>query len=66
MKTADLRDAQRGHGYLPTWAPPPYSRWIGVPIDHTLISEGIETQRRRVGPWLGSDHWPVHTRLTLR
>lgn len=66
VNTAGLRDAQRGQGYLPTWAPPPYSRWIGVPIDHTLISADIETQHRRVGPWLGSDHWPVHTRLTLR
>ncbi|MDX1527877.1 MAG: endonuclease/exonuclease/phosphatase family protein [Gammaproteobacteria bacterium] len=66
VNTAGLRDAQRGHGYLPTWAPPPYSRWIGIPIDHTLISAGVEAQHRRVGPWLGSDHWPVHTRLTLR
>ncbi len=66
VEKAGLRDAQRGRGYLPTWAPPPYARWIGVPIDHTLVSEGIEVQDRYVGPWLASDHWPVHTRLALR
>lgn len=66
VEKAGLRDAQRGRGYLPTWAPPPYARWIGVPIDHTLVSEGIEVQDRYVGPWLASDHWPVHTRLNLR
>ncbi len=66
VETAGLRDAQRGHGYLPTWAPPPYTRWIGVPVDHTLVSENIHVQGRYVGPWLASDHWPVHTRLDLR
>lgn len=66
VETAGLRDAQRGHGYLPTWAPPPYARWIGVPIDHTLVSGNIDVQDRRVGPWLASDHWPVHSRLNLR
>lgn len=66
IETARLRDAQRGHGYLPTWAPPPYARWVGVPIDLTLVSEEIDVERRRVGPWLASDHWPVHTSLRLR
>ncbi len=65
VETAGLVDAQRGRGYLPTWAPSPYARWIGVPIDHTLISERIEVQDRYVGPWLASDHWPVHSRLEL-
>lgn len=66
LETAGLRDAQRGQGYLPTWAPPPYTRWIGVPIDHTLISKRIQVQDRFVGPWLASDHWPVHSHLVLR
>lgn len=66
VEFAGLRDAQRGRGYLPTWAPPPYARWIGVPIDHTLVSENVHVQSRYVGPWLASDHWPVHTRLILR
>jgi endonuclease/exonuclease/phosphatase (EEP) superfamily protein YafD len=66
VETAGLVDAQLGHGYLPTWAPSPYSRWVGVPIDHTLVSERIEVQGRYLGPWLASDHWPVHSRLELR
>ncbi|MDH3316046.1 MAG: endonuclease/exonuclease/phosphatase family protein [Gammaproteobacteria bacterium] len=66
IETARLRDAQRGHGYLPTWAPPPYARWVGVPVDLTLVSENFRVERRHVGPWLASDHWPVHTSLRLR
>ena len=65
INTASLRDAQRGRGYLPTWAPPPYARWLGVPVDLTLVSEGIGVEQRNVGPWLGSDHWPVHSRLSV-
>lgn len=66
LEKARLRDAQRGHGYLPTWAPPPYARWIGVAIDLTLVSKNIQIVERHTGPWLASDHWPVHTSLRLR
>lgn len=61
-----LRDAQRGLGYMPTWAPPPLSRWFGIPIDLTLVSRDIRVIKRDAGAWLGSDHWPVQTTLTLR
>ncbi|HEY5701001.1 MAG TPA: endonuclease/exonuclease/phosphatase family protein, partial [Gammaproteobacteria bacterium] len=61
-----LRDAQRGFGYLPTWAPPPLPRRLGIPIDLTLVSEDIDVVARDAGPWLGSDHWPVLTTIVLR
>ncbi len=63
---AGLRDAQRGRGYLPTWAPPPLWRWLGIPIDHTLVSDNVTVVGRLAGPRLGSDHWPVLTILSLR
>jgi len=63
---AGLRDAQRGRGYLPTWAPPLLWRWLGIPIDHTLVSENVTVVDRFAGPRLGSDHWPVLTTLSLR
>lgn len=63
---AGLHDAQRGFGYLPTWAPPPLSRWVGIPIDMTLVSGDVRVIAREAGPWLGSDHWPVQTTLILR
>jgi endonuclease/exonuclease/phosphatase (EEP) superfamily protein YafD len=66
FKDAGMRDAQRGFGYLPTWAPPPLSRWLGIPIDLTLVSRDIQVSARDAGPWLGSDHWPVLTTVTLR
>ena len=66
IRRAGLRDAQRGHGYLPTWAPPPLWRWLGIPIDHTLVSDNVTVIDRSAGPRLGSDHWPVLTTLSLR
>ncbi len=66
FNSAGMRDAQRGFGYLPTWAPPPLSRWLGIPIDLTLVSRRIDVISRDTGPWLGSDHWPVQTTVTLR
>lgn len=63
---AGLRDSQRGRGYLPTWAPPPLWRWLGIPIDHTLVSDNVTVVDRFAGPRLGSDHWPVLTTLSLR
>ena len=63
---AGLRDSQRGRGYLPTWAPLPLWRWLGVPIDHTLVSDNVTVVDRSAGPRLGSDHWPVLTTLSLR
>lgn len=66
FKNAGLRDAQRGLGYLPSWAPQPLSRRLGIPIDLTLVSGDILVTARDAGPWLGSDHWPVQTTVTLR
>lgn len=57
---AGLRDAQEGFGSRSTW-PTVLTPWVGVAIDHTLISAGIEVIRRTVGPDLGSDHLPVVT-----
>jgi endonuclease/exonuclease/phosphatase (EEP) superfamily protein YafD len=47
----------------PTW----FSSWpgIGLAIDHALVSPGIRIAERRLGPDIGSDHWPLvlHVRL---
>ncbi|MDX1514806.1 MAG: endonuclease/exonuclease/phosphatase family protein [Gammaproteobacteria bacterium] len=65
LGAAGLRDGQRGLGYLPTWAPPPLARWVGIPIDLTLVSPDVTVIARETGPWLGSDHWPVLTTITF-
>jgi endonuclease/exonuclease/phosphatase (EEP) superfamily protein YafD len=32
---------------------------LGVPLDHCLISNGLAVRARRLGPSIGSDHFPL-------
>lgn len=61
-----LRDAQAGFGYNGTWPASLLPAMLGIPIDHTLVSRGLLAVLRTTGPSLGSDHYPVFTRLALR
>jgi endonuclease/exonuclease/phosphatase (EEP) superfamily protein YafD len=60
---AGLRDSALGYGLRTTWlsALP----FVGLPIDHVLASPGIGVRDRRVGPDVGSDHFPVIAELVL-
>jgi endonuclease/exonuclease/phosphatase (EEP) superfamily protein YafD len=57
---ANLVNAARGRGYWPTW-PAWTPEWgvFKIPIDHCLLSDGIEVQQFRTGPEIGSDHLPL-------
>jgi len=57
---AGMRDGQEGFGFGASW-PSPFGRWLGIPIDQTLVSPGVRVVQRVVGPDLGSDHLPVTT-----
>lgn len=60
---AGLRDSSRGRGLHPTWfSDIPF---IGLPIDQVLIGPLIGVRERRVGPDVGSDHYPVIADLVL-
>ncbi|MFZ5862751.1 MAG: endonuclease/exonuclease/phosphatase family protein [Nitrospirota bacterium] len=59
---AGVRDGQEGFGLGGSW-PSLFGRWLGIPIDHTLVSPGVRVVRREVGPDLGSDHLPVTTTI---
>jgi endonuclease/exonuclease/phosphatase (EEP) superfamily protein YafD len=56
-RSARLTDVFRGawHGY--SW--PSWSRLLGVPLDHCLISSGLAVRGRHFGPSVGSDHFPL-------
>jgi endonuclease/exonuclease/phosphatase (EEP) superfamily protein YafD len=57
LRDSGLLDSERGFGLHPTW---PVDRpLLRVPIDHCLISPQIQVTSRRVGPYTGSDHFPV-------
>jgi len=50
-----LRDTREGHGFFATW--PSGLGWMGIPIDHGLVTDGLTVYRRVSGtPMRGSDH----------
>ena len=63
MEHNGMRDSALGYGVHPTW----FSRWLplGIPIDQILHSNGIIVLDRRVGPDVGSDHFPVTADVSL-
>ncbi len=58
FKTASgLRDSRNGFGIQSTW--PTWIPLLWIPIDHVFVSESVKVVSRSVGPFLGSDHYPV-------
>ncbi len=53
-----LTVSQSGCIPRPTWSPVG-PHWLGLPIDHVLVSPGLTVIDSRVGPDVGSDHLPV-------
>jgi len=56
-----LSDSARGFGVQATWpvGKPTMGVLFGVPIDHCLVSPEITVLDRRLGPAVGSDHYPL-------
>lgn len=65
LAEAGLINARAGFGLLPTW--PAWHRLplLMIPIDHCLVSHGIEVRDLRTGPRLGSDHLPLIADLSV-
>ena len=63
LRAGGLRDSREGFGLQTTWPAP--LRWCGLSIDHGLVSPGVTVRRREVGPWIGSDHFPILLDLDL-
>ncbi|MGK2953558.1 MAG: endonuclease/exonuclease/phosphatase family protein [Thiobacillus sp.] len=61
LNQAGLR---RASGLAPTW--PAVGRgWMGIPIDHVLVTQQWSVVEQQVGPKLGSDHLPVIVRIAI-
>ena len=56
VKISGLLDASQGRGPLPTW---PAGSVIKLPLDHCFHSEEVIIKKRRRGPDIGSDHYPL-------
>jgi endonuclease/exonuclease/phosphatase (EEP) superfamily protein YafD len=62
-KESGLRDSGLGMGIPWTW---PDGFWpLALPLDRCLVSEGVEVVDRRIGPDIGSDHYPLVVDLRL-
>ena len=60
-----LRDAQLGFGYSGTWPGSLIPRQLGIPIDHTLVSQGVRVLDRTIGEGRDSDHRPIISTLVF-
>lgn len=59
-----LRNSQTGFGLQPSF-PTSSNVLLRVPIDHLIHSEELVVRDRRLGPDLGSDHFPLVVDLEL-
>lgn len=57
LERSGLRDSAIGWGIHPTWPTTVPLFWS--PIDHALVSPHLTVVGRRVGGFVGSDHFPV-------
>jgi len=58
-----LVDTAVGRGIQPTWHA---GLWpLRIPIDHIFVSRGSTVLDRRVGPHVGSDHFPIEAEFHL-
>lgn len=64
MAEAGLRNSQIGYGLQPSF-PASSNVLLRVPIDHLVHSEHFVIRDRRLGPDLGSDHFPLIVDLEL-
>jgi endonuclease/exonuclease/phosphatase (EEP) superfamily protein YafD len=65
-KISRLRNSMNGFGYDGTW-PSVLPSELTIPIDHVLISSNIYTiEKRVISNAMGSDHYPVFTKLYVK
>jgi endonuclease/exonuclease/phosphatase (EEP) superfamily protein YafD len=64
MSSADLSNSARGFG-LDLSYPANGNPLLRVPIDHLLFSGGLAVVDRRLGPAMGSDHFPLTVDLAF-
>lgn len=57
IQRLNLKDSREGFGLQQSWPAP--LRFIGITIDHVLVSRNIKVLNRRLGQDIGSDHLPV-------
>lgn len=63
VRDSGLRDSSRGGGF--SWSWPVMFPPLAILIDHALVSTGVRVLDRRLGPAVGSDHYPLLLDVSL-
>jgi len=63
LKRANLNDLRRGRGFIATF--PTYAPWLGFPLDQVFVSDHWQVSTFEKLRHIGSDHYPLLTRLVL-
>ena len=56
LRATGLRDSRRGFGRQPSW---PTFLPYRIPLEHAFVSDDLAVVARRLGPSIGSDHFPL-------
>lgn len=63
LQAGHLVDTSVGRGLHATWHPG--LPFVGLPIDHCLVSPSVVVVSRTIGPDVGSDHRPLRVEFSL-
>ena len=64
VRGSGLRDTALGRGVQTTWNA--HRPLLRIPIDHIFVPPTARIVRRAVGPYVGSDHFPVEADVLLQ
>lgn len=64
LRRTGLKDSSQGRGVQPTW--PNFNPFLRIPLDHCLYSSEIAVLSKKIGPDVGSDHFPVIVDFVIR
>lgn len=59
----NLIDSRIGFGIQNSWNTE--SIFLSIPIDHCFVSNDFSVLNRKIGPYIGSDHYPISIELNL-
>lgn len=61
-----LANVRKGFGLLPSWPTFLFFKWLMIPLDHCLVSDGICVIDVKNGEPIGSDHLPLLVELEIQ
>lgn len=63
LKENGLKDSRVGFGLQLSW--PTFMPLLWTTIDHCLVTKDMVVLERQLGPYVGSDHYPIRVRLGI-